>query len=74
MAHLNNLPGPWGFAGTIDRNSKKGNWGIQEIARHRMDGLNHGRSQDFFRGGTLFQKIFQKNFQNIFKNVFENFK
>ena len=45
---------------------------------------NHGRSQDFFRGGgTLFPKNFQKickkcfkkfgkNFQKISKNFFKN--
>ena len=29
----------------------------------------HGRSQDFFRGGTLFQKIFQKILKKYAKNL-----
>ena len=32
--------------------------------------MKHGRSQDFFLGGTLFQK----NFQKIFKKFSKNFR
>ena len=31
-------------------------------------GSEHGRSQDFFSGGTLFQKIFEKIFKRFSKN------
>ena len=34
--------------------------------------LHHGRSQDFFRGGTLFQKNFQKIFKQFCKKFAKN--
>ena len=40
----------------------------------RVDAYTHGRSQDFFRGETLFQKNFQKILKKFFEKYSKNFQ